>query len=191
MYTAGDVVRAEFPVSGWTVRGGAVVWDAADTPRGQRLLLSVMDSEDIYGAHTMYVHGVASQATADGRVMMHNPTIESGSLHLVVLGELVGRYTPRDKNLNSVEIMREVGYERLIKLRGSLEQEGPLTGEALPALALITQQIHSARHEATSIEHERDHMVRRLLAGRVSAEAIAERLGVHRSRVYQIRDDTR
>lgn len=190
-YTPGQIVKTTaYTVGGWRLQGVVIIWDINPAERaGQhKVLVSLYSGEDIRdeGNHHEYLRGVLNSS---GELY-----IQAGGeqMRVVHLGTPAGTYVPNDPAYNSIEIMRDAGRRRLDSLYGP-DGDGPCTEESAGgALSRAKERIFGARRAVEQAETRRDVLIRRMLAGGVAAERLAELAGLSsRQRIYQIRDETR
>jgi hypothetical protein len=176
----GDTYEADLTVSGWTVPGSVIILDVQQAHgRTQALMLVAQGTNPDSSGRWQYARG-----TATGELINH--IASSNGLTAVQLTRHIEQRDADAIAYNAGEAKRQLDLAH-----GPADDDAPVGQEGMPYLDRLGRRAADARETIEEIEEERDEMVRRMLAGGVAAQTLADRLGLSRSRIYQIRDDRR
>ncbi|MFE2106660.1 hypothetical protein ACFXAF_12445 [Kitasatospora sp. NPDC059463] len=166
----------------WTIHGHATIWSATDTPAGTLLLLEITDAPGptMVGAaahHTTYAAGIVSRLP-DGRRQLVGPITPQPGPTLIGLGWTTRTHRDPADAAHHIEMADKALADWTPLPAGG----SPLDVSALPHLARAAARSAELR----TVEGERDDLVRRLRAGGVARDLVAEIDGRDPSRITQL-----
>ncbi|MFF1792645.1 hypothetical protein ACFVXQ_00130 [Kitasatospora sp. NPDC058263] len=175
MYTA----RLDGLAGSWAVHGHAVLWSVE--PAGEDEHHVILQITDAPGprrtGHSAYAEGRLTRLT-DGRRQLVNPlTPQPGPTRITLGWKLQHRLDPTD-----AEYHVEQARAELAPWQSLPGEDAPLGVSALPHLARAAARAADGR----AAEAERDALVRRLRAGGVPRDLVAEVDGRDPSRITQL-----
>lgn len=184
MYRPGDIHRAELcdiPGAGsWTIHGTALILDASPRDDHVRLVLALGDNPDPNrpSTHTTYALG----SLYHGERVLRQLVVPEPGPATVTLGPAIGRH----HDAAELDAMLDTAWDRLSDLMPDLIPGGPLGENALSRLDKVAQRVADRRESVREALRERDHLIRRFVAGRVEPATVAVRARVDKSRVSQL-----
>ncbi|MFE7559651.1 hypothetical protein [Kitasatospora sp. NPDC057500] len=167
----------------WTTHGHATLWDVETAPDGTPvLLLEITDAPTPHHVggpahHTTYAAGQVTRLPSGGRRLLRPLTPAPGPTCIALGSTLQTRRDPGDA-AHHIEMAGKIFADW-----APVPDDGsPLDVSALPHLARAAARAAALRR----VEGERDDLVRRLRAGGVARDLVAQTDGRDPSRITQL-----
>ncbi|WP_043469008.1 hypothetical protein [Kitasatospora sp. MBT66] len=181
----GDTVHATLHglADPWAIHGAATIWSVTVYDARASVILQITDHPDpLSRTHSAYANGLV---TTDDEGVHHlfNPVVADPGPTAITLGRtVIERQDPALEEHHTTQ-----SYHQLAGWYPPFGNTGPLGESALNLLDRAVQRRAAGRDQAVEAERDRDSLIRRFLAGKVDPGVLAERTGLHRSRISQIK----